>query len=232
MLAKAFIQEVISPYSLRVRIPSVNKIEGVNGATPNNELYVAAVCSNPNFVINAHVGDVVILGFEDDDISKPIVLGYLSTNKSMETLTNMHCDEFKADGDISLSGQTSIGDVSPSSIHCLKNQKENISDEFHSVRRDAEELKKSIEAVDIRSSTNKTSISDLSQLLGTLSSQVTTLLSDIGTLTERCNTLDDKFENYIQKYPTIFDERSYGSNVSEITNPSKGQIYLTIKDDD
>ena len=74
MITQAYVQDVINRHSVRVRIPLYNKAEGVNGSTPNSELGVAPICTLPNIINDPHPGDVVFIAFEEDDLSKPVVL--------------------------------------------------------------------------------------------------------------------------------------------------------------
>jgi hypothetical protein len=128
MLTKAYIQEVINPHSIKVRMPLYNKLEGVDGATPNNKLHTACVCTLPNFITNPRKGDIVIVGFEDNDISHPVVLGYLSVNSTVASTMDILCDNLTAKGDIVLGEYTTIGEVTPENIKCLKGVNENIKD--------------------------------------------------------------------------------------------------------
>ena len=147
MLVKALVQEVISPHLVKVRIPSINKIEGVNGATPNNELSTASVCSLPNIITDVHPGDIVVLGFENDNISNPIVIGHLSIKGESKSITNIKCDELVALGDVSLGKHTSIGDITPKNIECLRNQTSNINDTFQVMTKSIEEIRGQLDAL-------------------------------------------------------------------------------------
>ena len=131
MLTKGFIQEIIDPHTIKVRIPIYNKIEGVNGSTPNDELNVAAMCCIPNIVVDAHIGDVVIVGFEDNTVSKPVILGHLSTSTESKSLPNIKCENLTTTGDTKLGSYTSIGNVTPQNIKCLENQENNIRETFN-----------------------------------------------------------------------------------------------------
>lgn len=158
MVTKAYISEVISPYSVKIRIPLYNKINGVNGATPESELPLACVCTLPNYAISPVVGDIVIVGFEEDNISKPVIIGFLSRDKEYESSVNISCEDFKATGDISLSSQTSIGDVNSDNIKCLLNLKDNIKDTFEELKLDVSAISKRLgenEPIDVKTIVNK-----------------------------------------------------------------------------
>ena len=148
MLTKAYISEVISSHTIRVRVPLYNKIEGVNGATPKNELAIACVCSLPNFVTAPQVGDIVIVGFEEDDISKPVILGYLSRNAAQSSITDIRCNKLVALDDVILDAHTTIGDIKPENIECLKNLRDNIKQTFDTTKTTIDNINSNIDNLD------------------------------------------------------------------------------------
>ena len=60
-----------------MRIPILDGAAESKGSTPKTELNWASVVCIPGLDVEYRVGDVVIVGFEDNDLGKPIVLGYL-----------------------------------------------------------------------------------------------------------------------------------------------------------
>lgn len=238
MLTKAYIQEVINPHSIRVRIPLYNKIADVEGSTPNKELGVACVCTLPNFITSANVGDIVIVGFEENTISKPVILGYLSTNSEKESLTDIICDQLTAKGDVVLDEHTTIGDVKPESIKCLKDLKDNIKDTFTATSKDIADINIAISKLENNVLTNTSNIYTIqSDSLVGIHSSISNLSSRVDTLETDYKSLLKKFDDYLMKYPTILGEyikgqTSYGPNPNDITAPKEGQIYFTLKPGD
>ena len=229
MLTKAYIQDVLSPHSIRVRIPLYNKISGVEGATPNNELGVACVCSLPNFITNACVGDVVIVGFEEDSISKPVVLGYLSTNTEKGALVDITCNQITAKGDVVLDEHTTIGEVEPENIKCLKNLKDNINSTFKLTAKSIEEINERIVQLDTDIVSNAKSIVVTDTNVSTLQNDVQTLYNTVSALQDRCDSLLNKFDEYLRKYPTILGAGTYGTDLPSTANSTPGQVYFTLK---
>lgn len=146
MITKAIVEEIISPYSIRVRIPTLNAIQGAQNSTPTNELSAATICTIPNARNNVQVGDIVFVGFEDNDLSKPIILGHLykenSENKEyagtlLELMLNSIAIQFSA----SLPENTYIGEVQPYELQMLRGQTSNIKDQFDSIMQEIEEIK-------------------------------------------------------------------------------------------
>ena len=81
MITRAYITEVITSKKVRVRIPIYDRVEKAGLSVSNDDLSIATICTPPNMVYNPQVGDVVFVGFEDNDISYPVVLGYMMTTK-------------------------------------------------------------------------------------------------------------------------------------------------------
>ena len=78
MLTRAYVEEVdYINAKLRVRIPTLNGVKDSATSTPPNQLEWASILQIPGVELKYEVGDVVIVGFEDNDLSFPIVLGFL-----------------------------------------------------------------------------------------------------------------------------------------------------------
>lgn len=78
MITRAVIEDIdYKNNKIKVRIPILDGIADSKGSTPKTELNWASVVCIPGLDIEYRVGDVVIVGFEDNDLGKPIVLGYL-----------------------------------------------------------------------------------------------------------------------------------------------------------
>ena len=85
MLTRAYVVDVGkvgTPHDckLKVRMPLINGVEDEKGSTADADLSWAAIMCIPGLDVQYVVGDVVIVGFEDNDLDYPIVLGHLKTN--------------------------------------------------------------------------------------------------------------------------------------------------------
>ena len=77
MLTKGIIKERILDSNLyRVRIPYFEQ-----AGFKNVEYYDAIVAHEPALIDSYNVGDVVIIGFEDHEADKPVIIGKLLLNK-------------------------------------------------------------------------------------------------------------------------------------------------------
>ncbi len=97
MITKAIIEQIYSDgYHYRVRIPILHKIENAPGATPFNELPIALVCFAPGCKPNLDVGDVVYVGFENNQYSEPVILGMLLNDSYKESSASIIADSINA----------------------------------------------------------------------------------------------------------------------------------------
>ena len=63
---------------IKVRIPILDGIKGSNNATEDESLNWASTVCFSGIRVKYAVGDVVVVGFEDNNIGLPIVLGHLT----------------------------------------------------------------------------------------------------------------------------------------------------------
>ena len=78
MITRAIINKIdYESNKIRVRIPIYDGAQNSKGSTSDDDLSWASVLCIPGLTIDYEIGDIVIVGFEDDDIGKPIILGYL-----------------------------------------------------------------------------------------------------------------------------------------------------------
>ena len=89
MITKAIVEEIISPYEVRVRIPLIDRQDNTTLATKTEDLNIATICSLPNCYCNPQVGDVVFVGFEDNTYYKVVILGYLSREAMTPTYSDI-----------------------------------------------------------------------------------------------------------------------------------------------
>ena len=82
MITKGIIEEILSPYSAKVRLPIFDSIKDAQNSVSTDNLRVASICSLPNCTNLLGVGDIVFVGFEDDDLGKPVILGDLVREQS------------------------------------------------------------------------------------------------------------------------------------------------------
>lgn len=145
MLDRGIIVATLDSYHFKVRIPSLNKSDSAVGGTPNNELYTAVVSSSPGVYPALRVGDVVIVGYENDDVSRPIIIGLLFNRDFSDTESDAIFSSLTVNVNAVLPEDTSIGEITSDNIYSLKNLDMNIREKFntqdiHAERVDSELL--------------------------------------------------------------------------------------------
>ena len=136
MITKAIVEEIISPYQVRVRIPLLDRMQTAPLATDSSNLNIATICSLPNCYPNVNVGDVVFVGFEDNTYYKAVVLGHLCREAMSETYADVTFSSLTARGPVTLPVETTIGDVNPYELSRLQGVSENIQQQINSLKDD------------------------------------------------------------------------------------------------
>lgn len=140
MLTKAYVVSAVKdkPNKYVVRIPLLNSAANTKHSTPDSELSEATVCSLPASSNILHPGDCVYVGFENNDLGSPVIIGHLFA----ETLNNTPIDinvrklivddtSEKLVAEARLPKNTKIGNVSANNIQALEGCNLNIKDTFY-----------------------------------------------------------------------------------------------------
>lgn len=130
MITKGIVEDVSNPYYVKVRMPIYDSIEGSRDSTLNKDLNYAAICSIPNTSNVVNKGDIVFIGFEDDDIGKPIIIGHLIKESGNSTLNNLNINMLTTNSLTKLDDNTYIGSVNPSEIKMLVGLRANIQQQI------------------------------------------------------------------------------------------------------
>ena len=142
MITKGIIEQVLSPYEVKVRIPILNGIAGSSTSTSVDELNVATICTLPNCLLNLQVGDIVFVGFEDNTYYKAVILGCLLTESTSTTYGELDLNKLNIREEAHLPAQTSIGELSPVDLEHLLNTRENIQKQIDAINEKLDLLSK------------------------------------------------------------------------------------------
>ena len=90
MIQKGIIAQVIDKYNYKVRIPKYDKVESATYSTKTDDLSSGIVCTVPGIEVVYVEGDIVLLSFENGELSKPVILGllYREEKKDSDILVN------------------------------------------------------------------------------------------------------------------------------------------------
>lgn len=145
MITRGIVEEVVNKYQVRVRIPIYHKSATAPFATPTRELNEGAICTVPNCHPNYRVGDIVLLGFEEEDIGKPVIIGMLYSEVSTSTCCDQLFSSLAVSTNCKLPYETAIGNVHSNNISCLEGLITNVQQQFDSIIRRLEVLESSKE---------------------------------------------------------------------------------------
>lgn len=110
MLTKAIIESLPGSNSNKflIRIPVLAKAGITNDPA---SLMEATLCYNPGLVDNYQVGDVVFVGFEDNKLNKPIILGKLYTNNPTLGIGSLRVKNIEANNEAKLPINTILDNI-------------------------------------------------------------------------------------------------------------------------
>lgn len=134
MITKAIVEEVLSPYKVKIRIPLFDRAESTALATDTKNLNTATICSLPNCYTNVQVGDVVFVGFEDNTYYKAVILGHLCCSAASNSYADATFGSLTAVRNAVMPKDTTIGNITSSEISCLSGVSENIQKQINDLK--------------------------------------------------------------------------------------------------
>lgn len=142
MITKGIVESIVDKYSIKVRLPIFDKAKDTKNATPTQDLNNATICTLPNSEGQLSEGDIVFVGFEDNDTSKPIILGQLYRDIDQQTLMSLTLGALTTTSTTNLNKLTTIGDVKSNEIECLVGIKSNIQQQLNEIISRIDEITK------------------------------------------------------------------------------------------
>ena len=131
MITKAIVEEIISPYQVKVRIPTLDRVSSSAVSTSKDNLNIATICSLPNCYINLQVGDIVFVGFEDNTYYRAVVLGHLCRDALTDTYADVSFRSVDVKGEATLPYYTTIGNLTSEELSRLSGVSENIQKQLN-----------------------------------------------------------------------------------------------------
>lgn len=114
MILKGIISSYVNEETnkIKIRIPKYHRPVGVSGSVPNEELPYATIISSPGIKPQYIPGDIVYIDFEDDDLSKPCVIGKLNyPDDVIDSVSNIKLGDVSVQSSTNLSTNTKIGEI-------------------------------------------------------------------------------------------------------------------------
>ncbi len=138
MIVKAIVESKISKNRYKVRVPILDKIKGASLSSDN--LSIADICLSIDSELNFSNNDIVYLNYENNDKSKPVIIGCLSkNNKSSYTFNSLIVDNFAK-----LPSNIKIGDITYKELSYLIGSSDLIEDQLISLKDDILEIENNL----------------------------------------------------------------------------------------
>lgn len=191
IIERAFIHRKVDKYHYYVRIPSINKSSGAVGATPDNELYKATVCTPPGVAPSYRTGCTVCVAFEDNDISSPIILGLLFNERFSQVESDISPSSLSVGTNVELPENITVGNVTFDNIKTLEGLTDNLS----------ERLKQ----IDLNNDVVDSRLLDISNEVLAINSTIDVANSSISTIESRV-TINTAHISYLSETQRAFSE--------------------------
>ena len=142
MITRATIEQKIDEYNYKVRIPIFDRGKDDSLATPTKDLSIAVASLPKGMYGSLQEGDVVFVGFENNQIESPVILGHLYREdlfKSEFSINTVNTLEAKAK--VILPTSITIGNnISYKEIFCLDGITENIQSQLDTLKQTISEM--------------------------------------------------------------------------------------------
>lgn len=133
MITRGIIEKSIDQYHVKVRIPSVDRVDTSSVHTSTDNLNTAVFATLPGCEVRLQPGDVVIVSIEDFDEGATI-LGYLYRNESIQKQIVQNLSSLTVGESAKLPISTTIGKVSSSELAHLSGVNENLQKQLNDIK--------------------------------------------------------------------------------------------------
>lgn len=214
MIVKAYIESIVGNGQYKIRIPTIDKVK--KSTLDIDNFAIAETCSIMHSDLNLSLNDVVYVDFENNDKSKPIIIGCLSKNAIGK---NYIFDSLRVTDTVSLPNNTSIGDITYSELSCLIGTTSNIEEQVLSINSSFEEISNYVGTTKVNIENTKNIIKDLG--IEKISSEMDYVEKLIG------NDQDNSVLTFYGRYNDLI--KKSGKIESFIGAPSRA-ISLTVEE--
>ena len=131
MITRGIIEKSIDQYHVKVRIPSVDRMNTSNVHTSTDNLNTAVFATLPGCEVRLQPGDVVIVYVDEESAT---ILGYLYRIESVEKRISQNLASLNVSESVKLPISTSIGEVLPKEIAYLSGVNENLQKQLDAIK--------------------------------------------------------------------------------------------------
>jgi hypothetical protein len=214
LIVKAIIDSKVADNRYRIRVPVYDKIKSSSLSSDN--LSIADVCSPVNCDLNLNINDVVYVSYENNDRSKPVIIGSLSNNsRSNYTLNSLTVSNFAK-----LPSNIKIGNITYKELSCLINLNDNLENQLLSINNDLDNTEQSIKDNVVNKDTMNDNIIKLDRNKKSIDSNVAYLDKTIGSIN------DNSKASFYGKYNDLIEN---SNKISNFVGSSNGTLSESIE---
>ena len=130
MITKAIVESIVDKYTIKVRIPRLDRTEYSSMRTPTEYLNEAIICTLGNYDPNIKVGDIVFVALDDQNEDEVIILGYLYREKRTEAYADVILGDLNIKNRATLPIETYIGNVKPIELSYIQGATGNLQSQI------------------------------------------------------------------------------------------------------
>lgn len=131
MITRGIIEKSIDQYHVKVRIPSVDRVDTSSVHTSTDNLNTAVFATLPGCEVRLQPGDVVIVYVDEESAT---ILGYLYRIESIEKRISQNLASLNVSESARLPISTHIGEVLPKEIAYLSGVNENLQKQLDAIK--------------------------------------------------------------------------------------------------
>ena len=134
MITRGIVEKSIDEYHVKIRIPSVDRMDTSSVYTSTDNLNTAILATLPGCEVQLQPGDVVIVSIEEELRESAVILGYLYRRESLEKHCSYRADSLIVDNATQLSKDTTIGEVQAHELSYLRGLNENLQKQLDDIK--------------------------------------------------------------------------------------------------
>ena len=141
MIRRAIVEQVVSPFRVKVRIPEVDRAKKSSQHISTDELDELTVCVPAGWHPNFQIGDVVIVSYDVFSPDESVIIGFLY-KENLESVSELDITQLIVSSYANLPKNTVIGDVTANQLHSLTGVRDNIQQQLDSLQEQINQLQK------------------------------------------------------------------------------------------